>query len=247
MKKCLLVILCSFFLSFTYGQTFNEKYGQPIVVLIEENPWLMFIGSDVPTFALYKNGQIIYKRIVNKRWKYFEIKNNRETTQKIIKSLGITDSLMKQSAVTDASDATDQPDNIMILNFDTLHQIRVYGDIRKQPQARERTPKNFLKVFDNIINFEDKSATEWLPDTFEVMVSEYSHSPEKPLKWNPKWNDLNSKSTVKRDEESYSIYLDKMYFKDFIRFLNRLKEKQAAEINGKKYGVYYRLPFPNLK
>ena len=247
MTKYLLIILFSLFLSFTYGQTFNEKYGQPVVVLIETNPWLMVIGSDVPTFALYENGQIIYKKIVNKRWKYFETKNDREATQKIIKSLGITDSLMKQSAVTDASDATDQPDNIMLLNFDTLRQIRVYGSIRKQPEARQRTPRNFLKVFDNIINFEDKSATEWLPDTFEVMVSEYSNSPEKPLKWNKEWNDLNSKSTVKRNEDSYSIYIEKRYFQDFIKFLNSFKEKQAAEINGKKYFVTYRLPFPNLK
>lgn len=57
MTKILLTLLLTFSLTISFGQTFNEKYGQPIIVLIETDPWLMVIGSDVPTFALYENGQ----------------------------------------------------------------------------------------------------------------------------------------------------------------------------------------------
>lgn len=230
------------------GQAFNEKYGQPIVVLIETDPWLMVIGSDVPTFALYQNVQIIYKKAVNGNWKYAEVSNDRETTQKIIKSLGITDSLMKQQDFIEASSETDQPTNIMLLNFDTLKQINVYGFIRERTsEARQKTPKVFLTVFDNIINFESDKAKEWLPDTFEVMATKYSYSPEKPLQWNKDWNDIKSSSTMKRNDDLYSIYLDKMYFDDFLKLLKRLKEKQAVEINGEKYSLTYRFPFPNLQ
>lgn len=247
MTKILLTLLLTFSLTISYGQTFNEKYGQPIIVLIETDPWLMVIGSDVPTFALYENGQIIYKKIVKKRWKYYEVSNDRETTQKIIKSFGITDSLMKQQDFIEASSWTDQPTNIMLLNFDTLRQISVYGTIREiQNEARQKTPKDFLTVFDNIINFEAKNAKDWLPDTFEVMATKYSHSPEKPLKWNKDWNDMKSSSTIKRSDNLYSIYLDRKYFDDFIQLLKIMKEKQAVEINGEKYALTYRLPFPNL-
>jgi len=62
MIKKILTILLTLNLTVTFGQTFNEKYGKPIVVLIETDPWLMVIGSDVPTFALYESGQIIYKK-----------------------------------------------------------------------------------------------------------------------------------------------------------------------------------------
>jgi len=66
------------------------------------------------------------------------------------------------------------------------------------------------------------------------------------LKWNIKWNDIKSESTVKRNEDLYSIYLDKKYYKEFIELLKNMKEKQAVEINGEKYSLTYRLPFPNL-
>src|SRR5690606_35922037 len=149
-------ILITLSLTFSFGQTYNETYGQPIVVLIETDPWLMVIGSDVPTFALYENGQIIYRKIVDKKYKYFEVKNNAEKTQEIVKSFGITDSLMKQPDYTEASSWTDQPTNILLLNFDTLRQIAVYGNLQHtKNEARENTPKDFLTVYDNILKFDD--------------------------------------------------------------------------------------------
>jgi len=236
----LVLISCS-------GQTDKEKYGRPIIALIESDPWLMVIGSDVPTFALYENGQIIYKKIVDKETKYFEVTNNKETTQKLIKSFGITDNLMKQEDFTEASTATDQPTNILLLNFDNVRQLSVYGELRNlKNQARKETPKDFLDVYDKIIKFEDKKAIEWLPNTFEVMATKYSYATEKSLKWNSEWNDIKSKSTVKRNEDLYSIYLDKKYYKEFMELLKNMKEKQAVEINGEKYSLTYRLPFPNL-
>ncbi|GAB2819336.1 hypothetical protein GCM10027043_19820 [Ferruginibacter profundus] len=248
MTKIILTILLTLNLTVSFGQTFNEKYGQPIVVLVETDPWLMVIGSDVPTFALYENGQIIYKKIADNKWKYFETTNNKETTQKIIKSFGITDNLMKQKDYTEASGWTDQPTNIMLLNFDTVRQISVYGRLRDiKNEARQKTPKDFLTVYDNIIKFDADSAKEWLPDTFEVMASKYSHSPEKPLEWNKEWNDIKSSSTIKRNDDLYSIYLDKSHFGEFIKLLGNLKENQAVEINGEKYSLTYRLPFPNLR
>ncbi|WP_426791642.1 hypothetical protein [Sphingobacterium sp. WOUb80] len=248
MIKKILTILLTLNLTVTFGQTFNEKYGKPIVVLIETDPWLMVIGSDVPTFALYESGQIIYKKIVNKQWKYYEVSNDRTTAQEIIKSLGITDNLIKQEDFIEASSKTDQPTNIIIFNFDTLKEISVYGQIRGiNSDARQNTPKDFLTVFDRIVNYNESKAKEWLPDTFEVMATKYSYSPEEPLKWNEDWNDIKSGSTIKRSDDLYSIYLDKKFFGDFTKLLQTMKEKQAVEINGEKYSLSYRLPFPNLQ
>src|SRR4051812_15359197 len=36
---------------------------KPLVLLTVYNPWLMVIGSDEPTFALYDNGLVIYQRL----------------------------------------------------------------------------------------------------------------------------------------------------------------------------------------
>jgi hypothetical protein len=232
----------------SWGQHFNATYGQPVVVLYETNPWLMVVGSDVPSFAMYENGQIIYKQVVGKQLKYVEVKHDRDQTQAIIKTLGITDSLLNERPVIEASTATDQPDNILLLNFGKVKQIQVYGSLRNaQSDARAKTPRDFLTVYDRLIHFEDQAAREWLPDTVEVMATSYGHSPEKPLKWNTTWNDLRSPTTVKRNENLYSIYLTKSQFSDLLKLLKSMREKQAVEINGEKYSLSYRLPFPNLR
>lgn len=231
----------------SFGQHFNEKYGQPIVVLYETNPWLMVIGSDVPSFALYENGQIIYRKIVNKRYKYFQVQTEREKTQRIIKTFGITDSLMKMGDYTSVSATTDQPTNILILNFDTVRQISVYGNLQHKEEARKQTPSVFLTVYDNILKFEDNAASEWLPDSIEVMLTKYDYSPEKPLSWNSTWGDIHSATTVKHDDNMYSLYIDKKYFDDLVKLMGKLTEKQAVEVNGGKYAISYRLPFPNLR
>ena len=248
MKKYIIGLFLLIIANYSFGQELNEKYGQPIVVLVETNPWLMVIGSDVPTFALYENGQIIYKKVVKKKWKYFEVTNDQETTQKIIKSFGITDSLMNQQNYVEASSWTDQPTNILLLNFDTAKQISVYGNLdKKDKETRKQTPKDFLTVYDNIKKFESKKAKEWLPDNIEIMLTDYSHSPEKPIEWPENWPNLESESTVERSESLYSLYLPKENFEDFIELISNLKEKQAVEINGKKFSVSYRLPYPNLR
>nr|WP_315232451.1 lipoprotein [uncultured Flavobacterium sp.] len=247
MKRYFLTLFFALLLASCSGQTNKEKYGRPIIALIETDPWLMVIGSDVPTFALYENGQIIYKKIVDKQIKYYEVTNDKETTQKIIKSFGITDNLMKQEDYIVASTATDQPTNVLLLNFDLVRQLSVYGQLRDlKNKARQKTPIDFIDVYDKIIKFEDNKAIEWLPDTFEVMATKYSYAPEKSLKWNSEWNDIKSETTVKRNEDLYSIYLEKKYYKEFIELLKNTKEKQSVEINGEKYSLTYRLPFPNL-
>lgn len=248
MIKHYLTFLITLSLTISFGQTYNEKYGQPVIVLIETDPWLMVIGSDTPTFALYENGQIIYRKTIDNSYKYFEINYDSEKTQDLIYSFGITGDLMSLSDYIDSSDRTDQPTNILILNFDILREINVYGNLRdKKSEARDKTPKEYLMVYDNILKFEDKSAKEWIPEAIEVMATNYNHSPEKPLKWNSDWNDINSPTTIKRNDFLYSIYLEKKYFDDFIKLLSKLKQKQAVEINGTKYSLTYRLPFPNIK
>jgi hypothetical protein len=208
----------------------------------------MVIGSDVPSFALYENGQIIYRKLVDRKYKYFEIKNDKEKTQEIIKSLGITDSLMKQPDFIEASSWTDQPTNIMVLNFDTIRQIRVYGSLRyPESDARKKTPVSFLIVYDNILKYNDNDAVEWLPDTIEVMATKFSYSREKSIQWNKEWSDINSPTTVKRGDDLYSIYIDRKYFGDLMALLKKMNPKQAVEINGEKYSLTLRLPFPNLR
>jgi hypothetical protein len=248
MNKTLIFIILTLSTCTINAQNYNVKYGKPVIALIETNPWLMVIGSDVPTFALYENGQIIYKKVSNNKTSYFEIKFSKEKINQFIEKLGINDSLKNLPENINASYSTYQPTNQLILNFDSVKLVSVYGSLRSpRSEDRQNTPSSFLKVYDNITNFKDNSAKQWLPDSIEVMLTDYSHSPEKPLKWPNDWPNLKNGQTVKRGESLYSVYLGNKQFDRFIKFIKMLKEKQAVEINGKKFSMSYRLPFPNFR
>jgi len=240
MRKIILIFFL--FAVVLYSQEQNE-YGTPKIVLTEYNPWAMVIGSDSPTFALYDNGIIIYKDFDLKD--IVSVKLNSDEMNDFIASLNLSDSLFELPNYISASDWTDQTDNELILNFDSLKTIYVYGSLRKMPESRQKTPKIFLDFFDKLINYKNNNAKIWRPEKIEVMVWDYSYSPEEPIKWPAAWPDLNDKNTIDNDG-LYSIYLDSKYFDDFLKLYKNLGEKQAVEIDGKKFSVSYRFPFPNL-
>lgn len=247
----LILISTVFILSFiksSFSQDFNEEYGNPKLVFIETNPWLMVIGSDVPFFALYESGHIIYRTTKDGSHTYYEVKYNDEEVEDLIRSLNISDDLYNQPDYIDASQATDQPSNILVLNLDTIKQIVLYGSLsHKKSEARKEAPKCFVTLFDQLKSFNDESAKKWLPEKIEVLLTGYSHSPEKPKKWPKDWPNLESSNSVQRNENLYSIYLPSKYFDDFIELISSLELKQAIEVNGKMFSVAYRFPFPNVR
>lgn len=176
--------LLTFLISAVSAQTYKAEYGEPLIALIEKNPWLMVTGSDVPTFILYENGQIIYKKTIDNKVRYFKTAIAKKDVQSEIRKLGVTDSLETLPSNITATYASDQPTSELIINFDFRSQINVYGSLRyEKSPAREKTPSAFLNVFDKLINFKDNKAKEWLPDSIEVMLTSYSYSPEKPMNW----------------------------------------------------------------
>jgi hypothetical protein len=249
MKQKILLLLLTLFSIVVHGQQFDSTYGKPLIVLIETDPWAMVMGSDVPSFALYENGKIIYQRIENKQLKIYEVTLSKLELQNVIRSLDIADSFYKLPNNIKASSWTDQPSNQLMLNFDSTKVISIYGKVRTDAEVRAATPKEFLTVYDNIKKYKSNSAKEWLPNKIEIMLWDYNYAPNK-RPWIAGFPDLNSPTTVKRgdgEDAMYSLYIDKKDFEEFKKYYSSMGEKQAVEINGKKMAIDYRLPFPNLK
>ena len=249
MKQNTLFLILIFFSLVVQGQQFDSTYGKPLIVLTETNPWAMVMGSDIPSFALYENGQIIYKQVENKQLKIYEVTLGKSELEYVIKSLDITDGIYKLPQYIEVSSWTDQPSNELILNIDSIKMISVYGNIATKDEDRKATPKQFLTVYDNIKKYKSKSAKEWLPNKIEVIFWDYAYAPNK-RPWLSGFPDLNSPATVKRgDDENtmYSVYIDKKDFEEFKKYYLSMGEKQAVEINGKMMAIDYRLPFPNLE
>ncbi|WP_224999517.1 hypothetical protein [Cesiribacter sp. SM1] len=251
MKEILSLVLLTVCLIFTASaQEFkqaNTAYGQPLLVLTETNPGLKVPGADVPSFALYEGGQIIYKQSGNSGERYYHTQLAQEQLQELIGSLLITQDLMRLPEKPATAPANDQPVNRMVLNFDTLLVKQVYGDLRNDERARKKAPVAFLKVYDNLIAYSESHAREWLPQKIEVLVTDYLKTPEQTIKWPAAWPTLKSPDTIWRSEKLYSLYLDSRHYPELLDLMNRLKEDYAVEINGKKFTISYRLPFPNIQ
>lgn len=246
MKKTLLLLLSICTVAISCKPQHKTGYGSPLVVLTETDPWLMVVGSDSPTIAIYENGQVIYKKPADDKAEYYKVNLSHEDLLQTINNLGINDCLKRLPKHIDVSRATDQPTAKLFLNLDSVKIINVYGQLRRA-RDRDKAPACFINAFNNLIKYQHDRAKEWLPDSIEVMLTNYSYSPEKPLAWPAAWPDLKNKTTIKRGDDLFSIYLDKKYYSAFIKLNSSLKENQAVLVNGQKFSVSYRIPFPNLK
>ena len=113
-----------------------------LIALYERNPWKMVVGSDSPTFTLYENGTVIFWESSPKGNKYKYIILNRERLEVEFKKLNKLKSLKSYYSL---SDWTDQPTNQFHLFIGkTKKEIVIYGDLRKDEEVRNKTPKQLL-------------------------------------------------------------------------------------------------------
>lgn len=219
----------------------DDKAIRPLIALIEKNPWLMVIGSDSPRFVLYDNGLLIYFDVEHKEYQSVTL-SERELKQ-FLDSLPSRD-FFGLNDYYSVVHATDQPTNVLIISQSDIlgKKVSVYGNLRDEDD-RSKTPKSFLKIYDKITTYKNKSAKKWLPEKIEVMIwpDEYAKG---SLKWPNAWPDISDPRTKVRRKGEYSLFLDSSLLQDLKAFLQRRKGNQAVLINGKKYSVSYRYPFP---
>jgi len=219
-----------------------KKTTEPLVVLIEQNPWLMVIGSDSPTFALYNNGLLVYLDKEHKEYRSVSLKS--EELDDFIKFLADDKDLYNLENSYNLSEWTDQPTNILFVRHNNrVRKINIYGNLNNK-DVRTKAPKAFLTIFDRIIAYKSESAKTWLPEKIEIMIWPYEYAPEGALQWPKNWPDINDSNTKKR-RETYSIFLDSSLLKELKIFMSKLKQEQAVLINGKKWAISYRYPFPS--
>lgn len=233
----------------SFGQTIDTTFGKPIFWYRVSNPWGLFMGAEGPPFILYDNGKILFW----KGGKYSFTQLDYDEKLELIEELNLKDTLFNKSRFYNATNpdpisdiiATDNPSYSVFVKLDTLVSITVYGYISSK-EYRKRFPSIVLKIHDFITHFDAEKYTKWEPNEIEVLLSDYSHSPDIPIPWPPNWPDLNSLNTRKQQGYSTSLFLEKKYFNQLKKLLKNRREKQAFEINGKKFFIGYRFPIPGL-
>lgn len=211
----------------------------PLIVMLTSNPWLMVIGSDSPTFALYSDGSAIFQT------KTGLVSTKLDQTQQadLVRAF-VNPDLAAIAGGYDAADVTDQPDNrLLVYGNKVPFYISVYGSLGDK-SVRAKLPTAITEAFDKLRNFQDSKARAWLPDKVEVMVWPYEYAPDRSIVWPQRWPHLKDATTRKRGD-SYSIFVPSAELPALTAFLASKKEKAAVEIDGKKFAASVRLPFPH--
>ncbi|WP_435418168.1 hypothetical protein WAB17_00910 [Parerythrobacter aurantius] len=209
----------------------------PEIVLLEHDPWAEVLGSDSPRFALYSDGQVIYRT----EGGFHSVRLTEAEARSIKKSLLAANSptLSGQYQVVEA---TDQPDSNLLIYGNPSVFLSVYGSL-DDDQVISRLPVSVAKAFDTVRTFESARSEPWMPAQIEVMLWPYEYAPEASIQWKEEWPDLSAPSTVKRGE-SYSLFLPSSELAALKSFLAGRRPKGAIEINGRKWSASYRIPFP---
>jgi len=200
-----------------------------------------------PLFVLYENGTILY-------WgkdTYKEVRIGKSEKDKMISSFSLSDTLFQENPIIDTSKSSgdftsisDAPTYTLTLNFDTIRNITIYGNVNVKSNMRSAF---FYKIHDFIVHYRNDKAIDWYPEKIELHATDYGNPVEPSIKWPANWPDLKSKSTKQINQEESVIYLDKKYFGDLLALLKSRKETQAFEINGRRVFISYQFPLPGIK
>jgi hypothetical protein len=231
--------------------------SKPLLVILEENPWLMVIGSDSPTFALYDDGTVLYLRDKPTPKEPFHTRKVADAKQKAEALLSFDASKMKSRY--DLSAWTDQVTTVI---WTPTKKITIYGGWRKahatstdsdlRLKAMAEREKNMWEslpseIREALLRVDRERAivgTAWLPTKIEVMFWPYEYAPEESIVWPKEWPGLAATDSRKRGEDSFSVFLPTEKLSELRTFLKKGKPRGAVLIDGKKMAESHRLPFP---
>lgn len=218
----------------------DVEKDQPILVLVEKNPWLMAIGSDSPTFALYQSGKVIFWS----RNEYWSANLTSRELDNLKSDLKIDEAFAGAKPYYELSYKTDQTTQLFYTRVNGISKtVAVYGSFRNE-NLDVQPPLKLFHLFEKLVSFSPAAATAWQPEKFEVMIWPYEYAPDASIKWPANWPDISDVDTKKRREGSYSIFLPSSLAQQLSDFLKTRNERGAVEINGKKWSVATRTPFP---
>jgi hypothetical protein len=218
--------------------------SEPRVVLLERDPWRMVVGSDSPTFVLYSDGLAIFRasNANSSPSGYLSTRLSNAEYQAFISSIA-PEAMADLAASYMASSWTDQPNNELHLWLNGRRKsVSVYGALRRDVQARSKTPADFLRAFDAITKFSLR-ASPWLPDFIEVLIWPFEYSPEKPLQWPEGWPPF-EQARPRGREGLHQVLLEAKHLDRLNQLINSLKPKQAVSLGNRKWAISYRLPLP---
>ena len=226
---------------------------KPIAILLQENPWAAVMGAETPRIAIYENGEVIYSRgdPAQKGSAYFYAELSFPALADVLNHLKPVADLKNLKPMYNLPDDNNQGASLFYLSVDGKVVVTsVYGlnpqDDREGFRVRTvgRIPDELRELYHYLLTIDFTESRPWRPAFVEAMIWPFEGDPDKTLVWPKAWPGLDSGRTKER-KNGYSIFLDGSQRDELKDFLSGEKERDAVEINGKKWTVASRPAFPS--
>lgn len=218
----------------------KSNLPSPVVILLEKDPWAMVVGSDSPAFALYEDGTVIQRTEIG----FSKATLTKEESTKFIEQLNLS-TLSQLHGGYDPTEVTDQPEQVLLIyQGEKPTFVSVYGSL-EQREVRSKLPSEIVAAFEKVKAFKYSPSRAWVPEHVEVMIWPYEYAPDPSITWPEGWPGLNDPKTIKRGDDSFSIFIPSTKLSALRAFLKRRSEKGAVEIDGRKWAASIRFPFPH--
>lgn len=224
---------------------------EPLLVVIDFNPWAMVINADSPRVAIYKNGDMVFRGTDGKDQGYRVTRMTAEDRERLIKrarSVFLNPGIKHRY---DVHSGTDQPmTKFYFHGGGNSVATEVYGleCAPSKPFPWEKhldpPPQALLDLNTVLCTLNPEGSEKWSPRYVEVMMWSYEYAKGVSMPWPKDWPGLDSSRVMKRGD-SYSIFMDASMIPQLQKFISGIKEKSAVLIDGKKVSVSYRIPFPS--
>ncbi len=221
----------------------RTRERRPILLLSESTRSARYAGADKtiwslgflnPVFVLYDDGLAVFKNDGDRFRLFSVVLASREKNT----LLSAIDGFLK---LEDSYTTTNQfhPPVYFIKYWQgsRMKKVSVIGPIRTSEEDRNKTPRAFLELFDQMVSFRHKKARLWEPETVEIDVYPLTDAQGEPVPWPKGWPDLSHKSTKKGRKGSYKIFLDGVNKDKLEQMLSSLKEEQAVLISHKHWYI----------
>jgi len=246
------------------SKEWNYEYGMPLIYLKDEFPHIMpNFGGNIPKFILYENGNLIYGKIENDKLIYYEVILSDKEMNNIFKELNIPNHNFSEDNHLQTEYRGEPSTSILIINKNYSKIIKMTGRMEYINEKQKKKYKNFVKIYNNIINYKNQKAKEWLPDHIELVMWDWTNEPSSAFfvslkeyksinKWPNNFPDLFS--TDKTYDYEYIFSFKKELFNDFYNFMfenfNEYYDYKTVIVNDKKlwlanFSGY--IPLPNIK
>jgi hypothetical protein len=214
---------------------------RPLIIMVERNPWLMVVGSDSPSFALYADGLVVARNPDASGYQQWRM--SEEAREGLLTRVA-SEEFLELDAYYEVSDVTDQPSiELHVWIGGQRKSVSVYGDLRNDSRDRAQTPDPFRRAFEALVALPAASPSPWLPGQVEVLLWPYPSSVEVPMEWPSEWPPF--EETRLRGEDLRQILLPADQYPRLLELRRNLGDRQAVKLAGKKWALSYRFPFPH--